>query len=358
MTLERGESVSEATPAPAGAGARRLALRAAVGLIGSAFFIALLLRQVDLGEVGDAFRGATWGWVLFAMVPFAAGLWVRALRWRLILRPTVDIDAVEATSLVVIGYAANNLLPIRAGEVVRAVLVERSTGAARMLVLGTIVVERIFDGLVLALFLAVALATAGSNDTLRVLALLAAVGFTVMMVFLAWLAARPDHASGQLVRLLRFVPARFRARAREWLGSFLGGLGQLRGIRAWTLVLGSTALSWGLEATSYWLIGEGFGLGLDPWLYLGVAGAANLAIAAPSTAGGIGPFEFFAREVLVVFGLGSAVGTAYAIAVHALILVPVVLAGLVLLWLRHLGPAVLANPDRALSTGGVVETPR
>ena len=334
-------------------------LRGGLGLAGSAVFLALLLRQVDLDEVGDAFGGVSWAWVAVAALPFAAGLWVRALRWRMILRPAVEIDASEATSLVVIGYAANNVLPIRAGEVVRAVLVERATGAARLLVLATIVVERVFDGLVLALFLGVALAAAGSNDTLQALALVATFGFVLLTLILAWISAAPEHASSQIIRLLRVVPARVRARARQWLGSFLGGLGQLRGLTAWTLVLATTALSWGLEATAYWLVGEAFGLGLDPWLYLGVAGAANLAIAAPSTAGGIGPFEFFAREVLVVFGVATATGTAYSIALHALILVPVVLAGLALLWQRHLGPAVLANPERALPVAPEpIEVPR
>jgi len=331
-------------------------VRGGIGLLGSALFIALLLRQVDLNEVGDAFRGVTWGWVVVAALPFGAAIWVRAWRWRIVLRPAVELGAAEAASLVVIGYAANNLLPVRAGEVVRAVLVERATGAARMLVLGTIVVERVFDGLVLAIFLAVALAVAGSNDTLRWLAVIAAIGFVALTLFLAWIATAPTHAHDQLVRLLRFAPVRLRPRLRLWLGSFLGGLGQLRGIRPWMLVLLTSAASWALEAGAYWLVGEAFGLGIDPWLYLGVAGAANLAIAAPSTAGGIGPFEFFAREVLVVFGVASATATAYAIALHALILVPVVVAGLGLLWQRHLGPAVLANPDRALPAASEVSS--
>jgi len=325
-----------------------LVLRGGLGVVSSAFFLVLLLCQVDLDEVGDAFQGVSWAWVVAAGLPFAGALWVRALRWRVILRPAAEIDASEATSLVVIGYAANNLLPIRAGEVVRAVLVERATGASRLRVLGTIVVERVFDGLVLALFLGFAILVGGSNNTLRVLALIGTAGFIVLTLLVAWVSAAPDHASGRIVGLLRLVPTRFRARARQWVGSFLGGLGQLRGLEAWTIVVVTTALSWGLEATAYWFVGEAFGLGLDPWLYLGVAGAANLAIAAPSTAGGIGPFEFFAREVLVVFGVASAVGTAYAIALHALVLVPVVVAGLALLWQRHLGPAVLANPERAL----------
>ena len=328
----------------------RSGLRALLGLLVSALFLVLLLRQVDLGEVWDALRGVEWPWLVAAAVPFALGLWLRALRWRLVLRSSVELTQGEATSLVVIGYAANNLLPVRAGEVVRAVLVEQRHGGSRMQVLGTIVVERIFDGLVLALFLAVMLATAGGNDVLQLLALVMGLGFVVATAVLAWIAAAPETANRWLVRLLGVVPARVRPEARRWLGSFIAGLGQLRGLRGWSAVLLATAGSWGLEAVAYWLIGEGFGLGLDPWLYLGVAGAANLAIAAPSTAGGIGPFEFFAREVLVAFGATSAAATAYALALHVLILLPVVIAGLVLLWKNQLGVGVLTHTDRLAAT--------
>ena len=75
-------------------------------------------------------------------------------------------------------------------------------------------------------------------------------------------------------------------------------------------------------------------------------GRARCTGCCASTAGGIGPFEFFAREVLVVFGATSAVATAYALALHALILIPVVIAGLLLLWRNHLGVGVLTHSDR------------
>jgi len=325
---------------------RRSGLRALLGLLVSALFIVLLLRQVDLGEVWDALREVKWPWLLAAAVPFALGLWLRALRWRLVLRASVPVTQSEATSLMLIGLAANNLLPVRAGEVVRAVLVERRHGGSRVRVLATIVVERVFDGLVLALFLAAVLATRGGNDVLQLLAAAMGAAFVVATALLAWIAARPESADRQFVRLLGVVPTRARPEARRWMGNFIAGLGQLSGLRGWSAVLLTTAASWGLEAMAYWFVGEAFGLGLDPWLYLGVAGAANLAIAAPSTSGGIGPFEFFAREVLVVFGATSAAATAYALALHALILVPVVISGLLLLWRNQLGVGTLTNADR------------
>src|SRR5690606_31179636 len=151
-------------------------------------------------------------------------LWVRALRWRIVLRPAVEMGQAEATSTVVIGYAANNVLPVRAGEVVRAVLVQRRHGASRLTVLGTIVVERVFDGLVLAAFLAVTIALFGGNGVLRGLAALGGIGFLVITLLLALLAARPAWSAAKLMALLGLAPARLRPTLRLWTGSFLDGL--------------------------------------------------------------------------------------------------------------------------------------
>ena len=98
-----------------------------------------------------------------------------------------------------------------------------------------------------------------------------------------------------------------------------------------------------MEAASYWFVGLAFGLDLAPPVYLGVAGAANLAIAAPSTAGGVGPFEFFTREIVVAFGITTATATAYALVLHALILVSVVLGGVLLAWRTQIGVASIVR---------------
>ncbi len=140
-----------------------------------------------------------------------------------------------------------------------------------------------------------------------------------------------------------------------WLASFVAGLRGLRGLRAWSMVILTTAVSWGLEAAAYWLVGIGFGLDLDFPLYLAVCGAANLAIAAPSTAGGVGPFEFFARKALTAFGVGTAAATVYALVLHMLLLIPVVLLGIALLWRRHIGLGTMLRAGRQAPAEGVAE---
>ncbi len=108
--------------------------------------LALLFRGVDLEAVRAAVRAAQPAWLLVASPLFGASIWVRAMRWRAIVRPIVPLSRGDAAALVVIGYAANNLLPARTGEVVRAVLLQRRHRASAIAGLGTIIVERVFDG--------------------------------------------------------------------------------------------------------------------------------------------------------------------------------------------------------------------
>ncbi len=204
------------------------------------------------------------------------------------------------------------------------------------------------DGLVLAGFLAVTVALAGGTTLLTGLAVLSGAGFVVATVVLVALAWRPQQSTQLITRLLRFAPARWRPLLRAWSGGFIAGMTTLRGPRAWAVVTLVTALSWTAEGVAYWLVGLSFGLDIPAPLYAGVLGAANLALAAPATAGGVGPYEYFTREVVVAHGASTAAGTAYAIALHALIVAPLIVIGLIVLWRRRLGlRSLLDRPEDA-----------
>jgi uncharacterized protein (TIRG00374 family) len=309
-----------------------------IGIAVSALFLALFLHSVKWSEVGAALTQVDTALLIFAVAIEFGALWVRGLRWRIVLDSTVRISTNEATSLLLIGYAANNLLPMRAGDVVRAHLLHTKHGTSRLAGLGTVVVEKIFDGIVLAIFLAGAIALSGQgNAMVRLLAAAMGAAFAAMGVVIALLALWPAFATF-MITLLGILPIAIRPKARAWLGAFLQGLSSLRGAGPWAAVVATTTVSWLLEAAMYALVGVAFHLDIPPAAYLAVCGAANLAIVVPSSAGGVGPWEFFARKVVVeTFGVALAVGTAYVLVLHALLLVPVVISGLALLWRQHLG---------------------
>ena len=150
-------------------------------------------------------------------------------------------------------------------------------------------------------------------------------------------ATTNTHRAGRWVeRLIGLLPHALRQRARGLVDSFLSGLQCLQSPYVVSLVLATSLGAWLLEALMYYLVGLSFDIGEGFAAYLMVAAAANLAITLPSASGGIGPFELLAKETLTFLGVGSAVAGAYAVALHGLLLLPVIVAGLFFLWTINL----------------------
>lgn len=271
-----------------------------------------------------------------AVAVYLVSVGFRSLRWSYLMRPLLPLSPLTLYPYVVIGYMANNLLPARVGEIVRAYIVRERYQVSIAGTLGTIAVERLFDGLTLVLFLALVGASIGVNSVLRTLGIVAAALFLAGLIVMLLVARRPDATVRFLSRLARPLPVRLQSRLVGLASAFIGGLASLRSSRAVLMVLVTSVAAWALEATMYYMVGIAFGLSEAFPVYLMVTAAANLAITAPSSAGGVGPFEALAKETLVFVGVGASLAAAYAVALHAVLLVPVIALGLVFLWLSQL----------------------
>ena len=307
-----------------------------LGILGTALFLGLFFWRTDLGDMGNALADANYWWFAPAIAVWFISAWFRSLRWRYLLRPIADLPTRTLYPVVVIGYMSNNLLPARTGELVRAYVMGERHRLSLMSTLGTIAVERLFDGLVLVAFLVLVGAFVGLSGELTILAIAMSAVFVAVFALFLYVASSAPRAQRVIEALVRFAPARAREPARGWAGAFVGGLEALRSPAALAAVVLTTTVGWALEATMYFMVGVSFNLGEAFPIYLMVAAAANLAITLPSTSGGIGPFEALAKETLVFVGVGSSAAAAYAVALHALLLLPVVAAGLIFLWLVNL----------------------
>jgi uncharacterized membrane protein YbhN (UPF0104 family) len=121
-------------------------------------------------------------------------------------------------------------------------------------------------------------------------------------------------------------------RAEEIVESFLSGLVAIRSPFVLLKAACASCASWFVEGFMYWVIGQAFGLDVGFHVYLLILAAANLALSILASPGGIGPFEFTTKQVLLSFGVETAAATAYALALHALLLGPVIIVGFIILW--------------------------
>lgn len=303
-----------------------------IGLVFSAFFLWVAFRQVDdVGRVARAFQEVDYLWLLPGVSLYIAGLAVRAFRWRILLAPVARVPLRSLFGVLSIGFLVNNVLPARLGELARAVLMRRRHEMSRSAALATIVVERIFDGIVMLLFLGAATAAAGervASDWLALLVPLTAAGFGGAAVVLALLAVAPTTTLGIAARLLAPFPDRAREAALDVAGKFISGLGVLQDIKLAASVLISSIVVWLLEAGVYIAVGRAFRLDAGPQAYLLALAVANLGTMIPSSPGYVGTFDALVQRSLAFFGVGDAMALAYAFLLHLTIWLPPTLIGL------------------------------
>ncbi len=309
-----------------------------VGLIGLFFYG----ERKNLGRIDDAFRDANYALIALAIPVYFAGLWMRTIRWQYLLRPVCRVSASRLFPVVIIGLMANNLIPARAGELARAYVLGKRERITKTTSLGTIAVDRLFDGVTLIPMMLVVAAFAGNEVSFDVpllgslnfaqLGLVMSVLFGVAMAVLFWMALSDRGQKLMHSIIARFAPAPVQPKVEDLLKSFFDGLQSLRspvdlGI-AWVMSL----ISWTLEATMYFIIARAFGIDEPFYVFLLLCAAANLAIAVIASQGGVGPFELVVTQTVVAFGAAEGVGSAYALGLHAILLFPIIVLGLWLMW--------------------------
>ena len=311
-------------------GPRRRAKRAAVwlGLAVSALFLWLVLRRVDFGATWRAFGEVRW-WVLPPSLGlFAVGVWLRALRWQALFVPESRPRLGPTARALLAGLLFNILLPARAGEAVRVVLLSRETGNPRAEVIATAVSERVYDVLALLALLLVAAPFFPHVSWLATAAVVAAV-LIVALVAAALVLVR--HGDRPLRFLLRRLPFMSEQAADGAASNLVRGFASIMrpgiALRAVVLTLASWLVLGGSAAVL--LAGFSFGAGLGFGAGLLVVVATNLAMVLPSSPAAVGPFEAAVLVALSAFQIGSSNALSYALLLHAENLFPLLLAGYV-----------------------------
>src|SRR5512137_166174 len=185
-----------------------------VGVAISVVFLWYNLRGLHLQAVWHYIQVANFWWVLPAVAVYFGAVWARTWRWHYLLRPLKPVPLGRLFPVVCIGYFGNNVYPARAGEVIRAFVLRRNEGISVSASLATIIIERVFDGLVMLLFVFFALPFVGTEHIppeYRVPIVGFSVFFLAALLVFIWLAFDQRRA-GVLYRFFadRLIPARFR----------------------------------------------------------------------------------------------------------------------------------------------------
>jgi glycosyltransferase 2 family protein len=308
-----------------------------VGILISGIFLFFVLRGLELDQVWEATRTAQYLWLIPGVAVYMIGVWVRSWRWHYLLRPLKPISTSTMFPIVSIGYMGNNIYPARAGELLRAAVLKQREGVPISASLATVIVERIFDAVVMLGFVFLNLPELArlTQDTglvagldIRTVAVLGSLIFIgALVVFL--LAAMFPRVTERFVNFFinAFLPFRLRERTRDLTVRFLSGLESLRSPLEAVMIFFTTVIIWLLETAKYWFVMHAFDFEVSFFALMLMNGIVNLATTLPSSPGYVGTFDAPGIAILMAYGVPQGIATSYTLVLHGALWFPITMLG-------------------------------
>ena len=306
-----------------------------VGLAISAGFLYVALYRLEFSDVWDPLKSARYWWLLPGVGVYFIGVLVRSWRWHFLLRPVKEVKTSDTFPIVAIGYMGNNIYPARAGEVLRAFVLKRKEDISISASLATIIVERIFDGVVMLGFVFLNLpelttltGTSGFIGNIQTLALWGSAAFFGALAVFLVTAMFPVRAKKIIFKLIEILlPEKFREKIKDIVSRFLNGLESLRSPQEAIMVLFTSIVIWLLETGKYWFVMQAFDFQVSFFALMLMNGIVNLATTIPSAPGYVGTFDTPGIAVLTAYGVDQGIATGYTLVLHAALWFPITALG-------------------------------
>jgi len=310
-----------------------------LGVLISVVCLYWALHEKDFPSIWESLKTAQYLWILPGIAVYFVAVYVRSWRWHYMLRPLKKIPTRTMFPIVCIGYMGNNIYPARAGEVLRAVVLKSREGVPISASLATVVVERIFDGVVMLGFVFLNLPElarlTGSSGVvgglnIRDLTLIGAVAFFgALLVFL--LAAMFPKITERIVNAFidRFLPVKIREKTRGLALRFLSGLEALRSPTDALMIFLTTVIIWLLETGKYWLVMHAFPMIINVSFFalMLMNGIVNLMTTLPAAPGYVGTFDAPGIALLQAYGVNGNIATSYTLVLHMALWLPITALG-------------------------------
>ena len=329
-----------------------------LGLIISAVFLFLIFRNVNLKDLGTALKDANYWWLIPNIFFVVLAMFQRAERWKYMVKPIVEIKYAKLLSATCIGFMANNVLPLRLGEFVRAyALTHNERRITKSASLATIFIERmVFDLLALLLILSVIMmfVPIKVDEQFKIgIALSLLVAF-IGLVFAVGVVMRPEGSGRLLTKYLFFLPERVKNVISQTIIKFSKGLLFLKNPRYTFWVSGHTLFLWLCMGISNIFVFYVFGFDLPIYASYVLLVVVSISILIPSSPGFIGVYHGGVVWTLHFFGIGPDQAVSCAIVLHAAQFIPITLMGFAYLYkegltLKQLEKEALKNNENEAS---------
>lgn len=312
-----------------------------VGILISVFLLYFLFKDIEFVKLWAVLKGANYFWLLPNIILLMLSMYLRAFRWQSMLAPVKKVAFHNLMAATCIGFMANNILPLRLGELVRAYsLSAQDKDISKSSSMANIFVERVvFDLTALLMIFGLVLLFSGMPwDDQFQFKLLLAVGVAVVgLIFIMIMALKPKLASRLMIKYLPFLPDSVKHRIDDVVIKFSLGLEFLTDAKIVLSVAAQTIVIWALMGISNYFVFLAFGFDLPISASYVLLVIVSVAILVPSSPGFVGVYHVGAVWTLTaVYGIAQEDALSFALVLHAAFYITVTLMGLYYLKKEHL----------------------
>ncbi len=270
------------------------------------------LRGIDWAQVWTTIAHARWRYLVLWFILTTIGLFLRSVRWRVLLTAEGPVDVPTAFWATCAGYFGNNFLPFRAGEVVRTLMISSRTGMSKSFVLTTALSERIFDAITLVGVAAVLLLTMPNkpgwfSHAGTPFGIIGLVG-----VFAIILLPKLEPLWASILRKMP-IPEALTEKLIGIMEKVLAGIRALHDFKRFFTFAGLTVVIWSFDTVISIIGMNALGLSMSPSVAILLITGMALGSVLPSTPGYVGIYQYVAISVLKPFGYSQADAIAYSL---------------------------------------------
>lgn len=318
---------------------------AAIGVLVGLGCVALLLRQVDLKQSWNALGRLNGPFLLVPTAVFFLNLPLRAWRWQLIFPSSSRPRVWQCLIVLGIGNVANFLLPARAGDIARCVLLGNESSLANSTrVLATLAVEKVLDGLALVAMVLFSIWALQPPHWLQNIVRLAILVFGAALLLLILLRYKTPELIGFVRTLFRATHlSSLEERFDGLLMSFADGLCAVNTAQQMLTLLIITAAVWITEAGTIWGLAAALSLSVPLKSAVVATAVLGLGLMIPAAPGGLGTYELFGTEAFKLAGIAASSALALTVVIHAWVFVANIAAGICLLAVKGISLTQLRN---------------
>ena len=308
-----------------------------------------VFHNINFGQFLQGMKTISWVWVPLAVFFDILSYYTQGVRWQLLLRPLGKVSSVRATQAIYVGLFTNEIVPLRVGELVRLFLVSRWLSVKLVAVIPSLVVERFFDGIwlalaigVIAFFIPLPKELLGAEKILGPLVLFLTVLFVYLIFFKKATLTEEMSGAGS-----KWDPLRVFSSFLKRLAEGVQAIGNSRFFFTSFMVSLFILI---FQIIALWLMMLAYGLPLSLWAGSVVLLILHLGTAIPNAPSNVGTYQFFTVVGLTLFGIDKTLAASFSVGAFLVLTIPLWAIGLISLWRTGMTLAAIRQMLRRMPT--------